>query len=460
MDKKCIIWGTGRSGECAYYKVKNSYTIIAFVDNNEKMWGQTFLGVSVIAPKQLMEIQPCEIIIASVYYNEIADQLIGMGIMDFMYIDKFSKLLTRNEFHLENNAIQRPRRTIKKVLFVQKDTCIRTYKIACMLKNRGITVDLAFLNSGPDANFKNMQLPWDRIIPINNILEFVDYVNKEDYDLVHQSNEPDILTNLLLHSNKKVVHDTHDLMSLRADITLDGIMCEFIANKYSAGNIYTTTELKDYAANKFDILNKKIFVLENMILENVKPKKYLDKLSKSDGEIHCVYEGGVHTDTTSTRYYIDKFLKLAENKVHIHFYSGNVSIDMYKELAANNYYIHYEGNKSLELLIEDMTKYDVGLLDFNITERNYKHLKSASPNKLYEYLLSGLPVATAKFPAYETFLAKYPVGKVLDWQKNIADQMKDIANISIPEEFLVKNKLTMDSNAESLVEFYENVAFG
>lgn len=43
------------------------------------------------------------------------------------------------------------------------------------------------------------------------MIELIGFVNKSDFYLVYYSNTPDSLTNLLLLTNKKIVHDTHDM---------------------------------------------------------------------------------------------------------------------------------------------------------------------------------------------------------------------------------------------------------
>lgn len=49
--------------------------------------------------------------------------------------------------------------------------------------------------------------------------QFIDYVNAEDYDVIHCLNGPDALTNLLIFNcNKKVIHDLHDMKSHKDEL--------------------------------------------------------------------------------------------------------------------------------------------------------------------------------------------------------------------------------------------------
>lgn len=62
------------------------------------------------------------------------------------------------------------------------------------------------------------------------------------------------------------------MMSLRGDISNSDIIHEYMANKYSAGNIYVDYPIKNYAVDKFNIKNKPILVLNNFTLEEQRPK--------------------------------------------------------------------------------------------------------------------------------------------------------------------------------------------
>ncbi len=83
MKKKAVIWGTGgtTTGFLKMYALHDDYNIIAFTCNDNSKWGHVFWNdISVIAPYELKDIVYDTIIICSIFYQEIIDQLVLIGI--------------------------------------------------------------------------------------------------------------------------------------------------------------------------------------------------------------------------------------------------------------------------------------------------------------------------------------------------------------------------------------------
>ena len=82
------IWGTGKLGEAAYEKIKENYgkdIILGFIDSDENKWDKEFCNKIIYNPNILRNSIPTGtyIIIASMYYFEIVEQLIQYG--DYRY---------------------------------------------------------------------------------------------------------------------------------------------------------------------------------------------------------------------------------------------------------------------------------------------------------------------------------------------------------------------------------------
>ncbi|MBU7006398.1 TDP-N-acetylfucosamine:lipid II N-acetylfucosaminyltransferase [Phosphitispora fastidiosa] len=84
-DKKIIIFGTGSAGETITKKLANHVSY--YVDNNKAKWNTTFMGGKVLNPQTCKNENKDEVIviIASSFYEEIADQLQKMGFQEYRH---------------------------------------------------------------------------------------------------------------------------------------------------------------------------------------------------------------------------------------------------------------------------------------------------------------------------------------------------------------------------------------
>lgn len=466
MKKQCMIFGCGAVGKTAYHKLCQIYDVLAYIDNNEALWGETINQVTICSPKEAKDIydrhETMEIVIAVTDYYPIYLQLKQIKMEDIV-IWKCSLLYRCEGMHnlvpivYKKNVSTKKENSEMSVLFVQTAPCIRTNKIAKALKDCGICTSLAYTENSPQFNNRNYAEAYQQYYPIFAMEELINLVNESDFDIVHSSNEPDILTALLTYCKKPIVHDCHDLSSAYKSMTPNEMAVEYVANVKSRGVIYTTEGIRQEALRKFNIKEDKTFVLENLISEELIPQKRLSKLSLEDGQIHIVYEGGiVGSDKMSHRYFEDIWLKIAQAGIHIHFYSHS-DYQYCKKLEALHPNLHFEGNISSNELSVEMSKYDVGLCWLNTNEKNKQYLEFASPNKIQEYINAGLPVAVGNVKSQIEYVEKYRVGKFLDLAQDIVEQIKEIALINISDNILRERKLTLESRMDSLIDFYADV---
>ncbi len=453
MNDKAIIWGTASNGEKAFYKVSDLWEIAGFCDNDRNKWDQKFMELTIYQPDDVVKMTDCDVVVASLWFEEIIDQLLEMGIAEerIYYINPTAFVIQS----LKGVELSRKRKRDMRILFVQRVPGIRIDKMACVLKDHGVRSDLAYLMEAPDYCIGMKRIPYERVIPINDLTGFIRYVDGEDYDLVWSANSPDYLTTLLLSSNKRIIHDTADMMSIWYDINIDQMVHEFVANRLCQANVYVTEEVRHIAEQKFDLGRREVLILNNYVLKKDKPKKFLQKKSSIDGEIHCVYEGGIWEGEKTLRYYEDIFTAIARQNIHVHFYSEEN--EYVRSLGELHPYMHYEGCLPYEELMTELTQYDVGLVVLNITPRNNTFLQTTFPNKIFEYLFAALPVAVANIDSLKKFANEYEVGQYLDLDGDIRGQIGQISKIKVDKDFLENNKLTMDDQAEKIIEFFERV---
>lgn len=461
--RDCIIFGAGFTGKNAYFKLTLVYHVIGFADNNRALWNEHIYELPVLQPADIKQYD-CDVVICSDYFKQIQEQLLDMGIQKIRMIEPNSYMLYE---YLPDNKLQpvefpelnppyKKKSSRMHILFVQQHPCIRTHKIAQTVHERGIDVSIAYTAQTPESSCPEYAGIWEECTAFFSMQDLFDYINESDYDLVHSSNEPDSLTGLLLCTNKPVVHDTHDFMSLNYRADRDMLAMEYLANARSHGLLYVNQANLELAVQRFHIDRKKAAVIENRPSQTVLPTKYLPKLSESDHEIHCVYEGGIHKDPSYFRYVEEIWMQLARSGVHVHFYT-NTDPDYCREIEKKHQNIHYEGARHGSDLITELTKYDCGILLFQDLPEYRLILDTALPNKIFEYLMAGLPEVVGNVKSHKQFVETYKTGLSLDFTKDIKEQMAAAARISIPRDFMKQHRLTMQSQADELIGFYNKI---
>ncbi len=103
--KKLLIWGTGSTCTSMlrfFDSEKEDAQIIAFIDNDPRRQGDVFEGKPVIAPSQINQFQYDEILICSVYSDEIYQQL-----KNDLHIAEDKKIVLVNQFYYARKVMLR-----------------------------------------------------------------------------------------------------------------------------------------------------------------------------------------------------------------------------------------------------------------------------------------------------------------------------------------------------------------
>lgn len=81
-EKNIVLFGASEFGKKTFqrYKNKKNINIVAFSDNDISKHNKKFLNTKVVSPLELLSLNYDEIIISSMYDDEIFDQLIELGI--------------------------------------------------------------------------------------------------------------------------------------------------------------------------------------------------------------------------------------------------------------------------------------------------------------------------------------------------------------------------------------------
>ena len=458
MREKTIIFGAGRFFESNVSTIEDKYEILAIADNNDLLHGKCKCGRLIISPEEIKNYDYDNVLICMSKPREVQQQLTEMGIetinlfvspgLIYSYgANDIAREIREKVYPYEKTDVG------MHILFAQINPCTRTHKFAELLRKRGIKCSLAYFGTYSRQMEKALTY-YENVNHFFSYTDFVYYVRNSDYDLVHCSNEPDILVSLLSGCGRPIVHDCHDFLSLRDDINPEKMALEIIANTKSDGFIYASKYCMNIAAERYNIDTERAISIENRPSTDALPQKKLTKLSTMDGELHCVYEGGISNLPSHFRYFEKQWMMLASVGIHVHFYTS-FNEEYCNYLDSLSEFIHYEGNVDIYELLEKMTQYDIGLCTFG-EQPNYKlKLDTTSSNKIYEYLAAGLPVAASNHMFHRNIIEEYSVGKIINWKEDVLKQFIDISFISIGNNFIKDSKLTMEDQADEIIGFYK-----
>jgi len=279
-------------------------------------------------------------------------------------------------------------------------------------------------------------------------------------DLIHSQNAPDTLTRVATEVADEipVVHENQDMISLRrTPYTPEGnldeqLVDERIANQMCDARIHVSQGLLDYIGAKYG--PKKEIVFHNYVSRSLVPPSCKRKLSDIDRRIHIVYEGTLSSFPGDHYDLKEIFKDIAGHGYHVHIYDSHSNQD-YARLANTHDSIHYHGHKDPRELPYEITQYHYGWAGFNAT-KNREHLDVALPNKLFEYLASGLPVLSFPHKAQKEFLEAEGLGLVFEDLNELDDKIKEQATVQQVRGNVLRKRFgfTMESNIDRVLNLY------
>ncbi|MGH9179828.1 MAG: glycosyltransferase [Acidimicrobiales bacterium] len=359
-----------------------------------------------------------------------------------------------------------------RVLFLQQQPCIRSLKYAVGLRSASDGVRLAFAYQGQRLNdwYGTGDDVFDEWFHLGHDVEggLRDALAAFRPDVVHSHNLPDRLSVLalsLLDGRAPVVHDSHDVQSLRRTPYEDGfpepadpLQLERAAVEGCAALIAVSDEMLAELRARYR-LPARHGCFANYALARDVPAELPPPDRPARSPLRLVYQGTLSTN--GGHYDLRQVFRAA-------LAGGTVTIDVFPSRPSPAYEAMAEEVPGLRVrpgldprrLLAVLPEYDAGWAVFDPT-LNAAHLHTALPNKVYEYLGCGLPVVTMGHRAIAGLLARHGVGIDVGGRDGLAtlgDRLlaADLAGLRA-RVAAVRRDLTVEANIQPVVDLYKTV---
>jgi glycosyltransferase involved in cell wall biosynthesis len=355
-----------------------------------------------------------------------------------------------------------------RVLFLQQQPCARVRKYAAALTAARPDIELGFAYRGRtltetygtgDELFASWYPLGER--PARDLNQVI---GEFAPDIVHSHNLPDSLTVLaieLCNGRVPVIHDVHDLQSLRKTAFEDGFPPEHDppeqerrAVEESAALVTVSPELLEEIAARYTLPPFNV-VFPNYALERDLPPALPAPEDHLDGPVRMVYVGSLATN--GGHYDLREiFRSIVAQEITLDIYPVRES-PAYEALAAETAGLGYHAPISPDRLLHVLPTFDCGWVGFN-DGLNAAHLASALPNKVYEYAGSGLPSVTLPHRALSRLVVEENLGIVANDVSSVGAALAE-ADLPALRSGLAEGRwqLTFDGNIGRITALYETL---
>jgi glycosyltransferase involved in cell wall biosynthesis len=356
-----------------------------------------------------------------------------------------------------------------RVLFLQQQPCVRALKYAVALRSAFPRIRLGFAYQGKtlsgwygsgDELFERW---WDLGAEPKKGLRAA----AEEFrpDLVHSHNLPDSLTAIALElfaGRVPVVHDVHDLQSLRRTPYEHGfpeprepLALEQLAIEECSALVAVSEELLEQIRSRYRPTAPTL-AFPNYALGRDLPSELPPAERRNGHPPRLVYQGTLSTN--GGHYDLREiFRAIVGEGLPLDVYPSR-HVPAYAELAAELTGLRTHATLPPSRLLAVLPEYDFGWAGFN-SALNGAHLDTCLPNKAYEYVGCGVPVLTLRHRALARLVDDGCLGVSLATLDDLAGQLAAVDVVELRRRIsAVRLELTMEANIHRLSELYETVA--
>ena len=353
-----------------------------------------------------------------------------------------------------------------RILFLQQQPCARALKYGIGLRHLG-GFELGFACQGQTLTewYGEGDELFDRWWRIDADPSDVARVVEEFRpDVVHCHNLPDRLTVVALEvvgGQVPVVHDVHDLQSLRRTPYEDGfpepadpLVLEKQAIAGCDALVAVSEEMLEEIAARHGRPQLSL-CFANYAVGRDLPATLPSSDRPLSAPPRVVYQGTLSTN--GGHYDLrDIFTAIVDQGVSLDVYPARRVLE-YERLAAHTTGLTVHTMLAPRRLLEVLGRYDFGWAGFN-TGLNRAHLDTALPNKAFEYLGCGLPVLTLDHEALRRFVDEGGVGVSLPTLDGLGARLEalDVADLR-RHVARARPHLTIEANIARIAALYEEV---
>jgi len=356
-----------------------------------------------------------------------------------------------------------------RILFLQQQPCMRALKYAVALHSAYPSIRLGFAYQGKtlsgwygsgDELFERW---WDLgSEPIRGLRAAGEEFRP---DLIHSHNLPDSLTAIALElfaDRVPVVHDVHDLQSLRRTPYEHGfpepgepLALEQLAVEECAALVTVSEELLEEIHARYRVTAPTL-TFANYALRRDLPSVLPPAERRNGHPPRLVYQGTLSTN--GGHYDLREiFRAIVGEGLSLDVYPSR-HVPAYAELAAELTGLRAHATLPPSRLLAALPEYDFGWAGFN-SALNGAHLDTCLPNKAYEYVGCGLPVLTLRHRALSRLVGDGCLGLSLATFDDLVGQLSAVDVVELRRRIAAARlELTVESNIHRLAELYEAVA--